>query len=403
MIKRLLKIFLILLIIVILIALALGAVYYFTEPEITLNGEKSMEVTLAEGYQEPGYEAKYWFIDITDRVEVDSHVDDKKVGEYSVDYSVTFLEKTAGTSRTVNVVDREPPVLTLNEGDTINILTGSKFEDPGYTAQDDSDGDVTEAVKTKGIVDTYNPGTYAIFYSVSDSYGNEASKKRTVVVEGEPEAKPDKVIYLTFDDGPSDNVTPEVLEILKKYKVPATFFIIDYGEDPKKIELLKSAIAQGHTIGVHGYSHDYGEIYQSVPDFMENIKTLDEMIRRDLNYEPFIIRFPGGSSNTVSESYCDGIMTDLVQKVQEEGYYYTDWNVDSTDASGNGISTEQIISSIENGCEEDQYNIVLMHDSDAKQTTAEALSEVIEWAQEEGYTFKAMERGGPTSHHRVNN
>ena len=65
------------------------------------------------------------------------------------------------------------------------------------------------------------------------------------------------------------------MEILKKYKVPATFFIIDYGEDPKKIELLKSAIAQGHTIGVHGYSHDYGEIYQSVPDFMENIKTLD--------------------------------------------------------------------------------------------------------------------------------
>ena len=403
MIKRLLKIFLIILIIVILIALALGAAYYFTEPEITLNGEESMEVTMAEGYQEPGYEAKYWFIDITDRVEVDSDVNDKKVGEYSVNYSVSFLEKTASTARTVSVVDREPPVLTLNEGETINVLTNSKFEDPGSSAEDDSDGDVTETVITKWIVDTYNPGTYTISYSVSDSYGNEAQKTRTVIVDGEPEVKPDKVIYLTFDDGPSDNVTPEVLETLKKYKVPATFFIIGYSQSEEHIALLRSAIAQGHTIGIHGYSHDYEEIYQSVPDFMENIKTLDEMIRTDLNYEPFVIRFPGGSSNTVSESYCDGIMTDLVQKVQEEGYYYTDWNVDSTDASGNGISTDRIISSIENGCKEDQYNIVLMHDSDAKQTTAEALSEVIEWAQEEGYTFKAMEKGGPTVHHRVNN
>lgn len=401
--RRLIKTILVFVLFVILIALSLGIIYFVTEPSIKLKGDKAIEATLAEGYREPGYEAKYWFLDITDRVEVTTDLNEKKVGKYSVKYSVSFLNKTTSITRTVNMVDKEPPVITLNEGDAIRILTNSKFDDPGYNATDDSDGDVTELVKTKGIVDTYNPGTYTISYSVSDSFGNEANKKRTVVVEGTPEVKPKKVIYLTFDDGPSENVTPRILKTLKKYNVPATFFIVDYGQDENKIRMLKSAIEQGHTIGIHGYSHDYSEIYKTVPDFMDNIKRLDKKIRKDLGYEPLIMRFPGGSSNTVSKSYCKGIMSKLVKKVQREGYYYTDWNVDSSDASGNNISADQIISSIKNGCREDQYNIILMHDSEAKLTTAKALPKVIKWAKKEGYTFEAMEKGGPTVHHDVNN
>ena len=389
--------------ILMLIALSLGVIYYIKEPVITLKGKESMEASLKEGYHEPGYEAEYWFIDITDRVEVDTDLDEKKAGEYSVNYSVCFLNKTATATRTVIMTDKEPPVITLNGGDTIKVLTNSSFEDPGYSAQDDSDGDVTASVKTKGIVDTYNPGTYTISYSVADSYGNEATKVRNVIVEGEPEVKPQKVIYLTFDDGPGRTVTPEILRILKEYNVPATFFVIGYEQNEENINLLKEMIAQGHTIGIHGYSHDYGEIYKTVPGFMDNVSKLDENIRRDLDYEPFIIRFPGGSSNTVSKDSCEGIMSKLVTAVQEEGYYYTDWNVDSSDASGNGISAEQIIASVKKGCKKNRYNIVLMHDSDAKKTTAEALPEIIEWALKEGYTFAAMEKGGPTVHQRVNN
>ena len=400
---RLIKIIFASLIIVILIALSLGVIYFVTEPSITLKGSNVVEATLADGYTEPGYEAKYWFLDITDRVEVTTDLNEKKVGEYSVEYSVSFFDKSASSTRTVNMVDREPPIITLNGGDTIKILTNSDFDDPGYSAQDDSDGDVTESVKAKGIVDTFDPGTYTISYSVADSFGNEADKKRTVIVEGTPEVKPKKVIYLTFDDGPSETVTPEILKTLKKYNVPATFFIVDYGQDAEKIRLLKEAIAQGHTIGIHGYSHDYGEIYKTVPGFMDNVTKLDNKIRSDLDYEPFIMRFPGGSSNTVSKSYRKGIMSELVKEVQEEGYYYTDWNVDSTDASGRVVSAEQIISSIKKGCKKNRYNIILMHDSEAKVTTAEALPKVIEWAQKEGYTFAAMEKGGPTVHHSVNN
>ena len=403
MIRRLLKILLLIITLLLLIAIALGIIYYVTEPSIKLKGEAAMEKTLAEGYKEPGYEAEYWFMDITDRVEVNSNVNDKKVGEYTVNYYVSFLNKTSSTKRTVKIVDKEPPIITLKEGDSISVRTNSKFDDPGFSAEDDSDGDVTEHVTAKGIVDTFNPGTYTISYSVTDSYGNEANKVRRVVVEGEPKEKPQKLIYLTFDDGPSDTVTPKILKILKKYNVPATFFIIDYGQSEERIKTLKSAIADGHTIAIHGYSHDYGEIYKSVPAFMDNIEKLDKKIRDDLDYEPFLMRFPGGSSNTVSKDACDGIMSELVKKVQEEGYYYSDWNVDSIDASGNGISADRILASVKKGCSKKQYNIVLMHDSDAKTTTVEALPKIIEWAKKEGYTFAAMEKGGPTVHHRVNN
>ena len=96
-------------------------------------------------------------------------------------------------------------------------------------------------------------------------------------------------------------------------------------------------------------------------------------------------------------------MSELVKEVQAEGYYYTDWNVDSTDAAGIGISAEQIVSSVKKGCKKNRYNIVLMHDGWTKETTAEALPQIIEWAKEEGYTFAAMEKGGPTVHQHVNN
>lgn len=390
-------------IIVSIIIIVVGVVAFLLTPTIKLNGDPSMEVSMAEGYKEPGCIAKYAFWDISSRVKTESDVDDKKVGEYEVTYSVSFLKKSAKAVRKVTVVDKEPPEIKLQGGDEIKVEQYSSFKDPGYTVVDDSDGDITQKATTKGIVDTYNPGKYTISYHAVDSYGNEATHERTVNVESGSGSDEEKVIYLTFDDGPSSAVTPGVLDVLKEYDVPATFFILDYGDSEENISLLKKAISQGHTIGIHGYSHDYGEIYKSVPGFMENVTKLDQKIKKDLDYEPFVIRFPGGSSNTVSTSVKKGIMTELVKKVQEEGYYYSDWNVDSTDASGNNIDKDAIVNAVKKNCSEKGYNIVLMHDSNMKKTTAKALPEIIEWAKEEGYTFKAMKRGGPTIHHDVNN
>lgn len=394
---------LILAIVLLLLAAAAVAFYMLTTPRITLNGDKEMEVTMADGYTEPGATAKFSFRDISKHIEIDSKVDDSKVGTYTVTYTVNYLKKTATAERTVNVVDREPPEITLTDGDKVSIRPGEQFKDPGATAIDDSDGDVSDQITAKGFVDCYNKGDYEVDYTVSDSYGNEATATRTVTVKGEPVKEVKGVIFLTFDDGPSDTVTPKILKTLEKYKVPATFFIIDYGDDPKKLKTLKRALKDGCTIGVHGMSHDYEQIYSSVPNFMENVTSLHDKIQQDLDYDAFAMRFPGGSSNTVSKDYCKGIMHRLVKEVQKEGYMYNDWNVDSTDASGNNIAVNEIVSSVKENCSKDTYNVILMHDSDAKETTAKALPKIIEWAKEEGYKFKAMTITSPTVHHGVNN
>lgn len=393
------KIFII--IAVVLLALGFFLFYMFNTPHITLNGDSEMEVTMAEGFIDPGASARFSTKDISNRVRTDSEVNDKKVGTYTVTYKVAFLGKEDTATRTVTVVDKEPPELTLNGSDTVTIRPGQGFDDPGATAVDDSDGDITDKVRTTGLVDYYHKGEYKITYSATDSYGNETHKSRTIVVKGEPVITEKGVIYLTFDDGPSSTVTPKILNTLEKNNVPATFFIINYGKD--QIPTLKRMLKDGCTIGIHGYSHDYGKIYKSTDAFMDNVKKLDKKLQEDLNYKAFVIRFPGGSSNTVSRDACKGIMTKLVKKVPQEGYLYNDWNVDSTDASGNGVAAERLVESVKTYCKPDRYNVILMHDTYGKETTAKALPQIIQWGKANGYTFKAMKPDSPTIHHGVNN
>ena len=209
------KLFILLLVFVVLGGGAF-AFYMYTTPQITLEGSKEITVTMKEGYKEPGATATFSFHDISDHVKISSDVNDKKVGTYEVTYTVDYLEKTATAVRTVNVIDREPPEITLTEGDHVSVQTAGSFEDPGVTAIDDSDGDVTANVEAKGLVDVFNKGDYEIEYKVSDSYGNEATAVRTVTVEGEPAREVKGVIYLTFDDGPSTTVTPKILKTLEK-------------------------------------------------------------------------------------------------------------------------------------------------------------------------------------------
>ena len=394
---------LIIIIAALLAAVGLGIFYLVTVPHIILKGDSTMEVTMKDGYKEPGATARFSFRDISSHIEIDSRVNDKKVGTYKVIYTVNYLGKTDTAERTVNVVDREPPEIAFADGKELTIRPGQKFKDPGYTAIDDSDGDVTSRVTRTGFVDVSNKGEYTLTYSVTDSYGNEGIATRTVKVKGEPVREERGTIYLTFDDGPSNTVTPKILDTLKKYTVPATFFIINYGNDSRKLATLKRAIRDGHTIALHNYSHDYSLIYKSQKSFMDNLTKLHDKLKADTGYDAFCMRFPGGSSNTVSENYCKGIMTRLVKTVQARGYMYSDWNVDSTDASGSNIPAGTLINSVKKNCTEDTFNVILMHDSDAKATTAEALPKIIEWGKEQGYSFKAMTTSSPTVHHPVNN
>lgn len=355
-----------------------------TPPEITLNGDASVTVDRIEDYQEQGASA----LDNCDG-DVTSGVTERmdQVNDYTYQVTYQASDKAGNTGTAVRQViirDVVAPEISLKGEETVTIKEREKFEDPGAEAMDDRDGDISDRIVRTGYVDIYRPGSYTVTYTVSDAGGNQAQTERTVVVE-QIYSNPKNSVYLTFDDGPSPDVTVQILDTLAKNDVKATFFICDYSES--ELPLLKRMIAEGHTIGIHGYSHDYKTIYASVDAFMDNIYNLKNKLKQDTGYDAFCIRFPGGSSNTVSKKYCPGIMTNLVQMMTDNGMMYVDWNVSSGDASGKGLSAKKIAANVCGGLKHDRGNIVLMHDTSAKQTTADALQKIIDCAKADGYSF----------------
>lgn len=207
-----------------------------------------------------------------------------------------------------------------------------------------------------------------------------------------------KTIYLTFDDGPSAR-TPEVLQILADNGVKATFFVKNGG---KYNHYMKDIVAQGHTIALHTYSHDYASIYSSDEAYLNDLQKISDLVYNETGVRSEIMRFPGGSSNTVSKKYCAGIMSRMTQKVTDMGYVYFDWNLSSGDAVGGGASAATII----NNCRKVPHNntvIVLMHDAGDKKTTVEALPEVIAYYKAAGCKFAALDKSTPAVHQKVAN
>jgi len=218
-------------------------------------------------------------------------------------------------------------------------------------------------------------------------------------IEIEPKKK--KVIYLTFDDGPSLSSTPKVLNILKKNKVKATFFVINF--DKKGAKLIERAEREGHTIAIHGYSHDYSKIYKSEKAYMKNLTTLQDKLYDLLGYNVWITRFPGGGSNLVSRRYSKGIMTRLAKKTDKAGFAYFDWNVGSGDASPFAITSDQIYRNVTRSIKKNQENIVLMHDFSGNYKTINALDRIIKYGKKKGYIFRAITDSTTPVHHGINN
>jgi len=212
-------------------------------------------------------------------------------------------------------------------------------------------------------------------------------------VTKEPIDENAKHAYLTFDDGPSDN-TIRILDELKKNDVKATFFVI--GKDGYD-EVYKRIVDEGHTLAIHSNTHDYASIYTSVYSFMTDINTLADKLENITGYRPTVMRFPGGSNNTVSYKYGgEDLMDKLVNKVTEVGFVYFDWNVDSTDATGNNIDKDVISHSVLNGSDDKHNAIILMHDAAAKKTTADALPQIIAGLQKKGFVFAPIDDQTPT-------
>lgn len=211
-----------------------------------------------------------------------------------------------------------------------------------------------------------------------------------------PENK-DKVIYLTFDDGPSV-YTPQLLRVLDRYGAKATFFLVDTGYCTD--ELLRSMVRSGHSIGLHSKSHDFETIYSSEEAFWQDLRAMQELIRQKTGITTRLMRFPGGSSNTVSRRYSKGIMTRLVEAVEEGGFCYVDWNVDSGDAAG-CQDTEQIYRNVISGILQNDCPIVLQHDVHG--CSVRAVERILIWGREHGYRFCALNEHSPVCHHRLQN
>lgn len=182
-------------------------------------------------------------------------------------------------------------------------------------------------------------------------------------------------VYLTFDDGPSSN-TDNILDILDTYGVKATFFVT--GKEGAKAEAsYRRIVEEGHTLGMHSYTHDYSVIYASEEAFMEDMEKLQHYLYDVTGVQSTYIRFPGGSSNKVS----DVDMRLLITDVHEAGMEYFDWNVSSQDASSKPLTKEEILDNCLNSIERFQNCIILMHDAGSKDSTVEALPELIEHIQ----------------------
>ena len=207
---------------------------------------------------------------------------------------------------------------------------------------------------------------------------------------------PEKWVCLTFDDGPS-KTTPEVLSALNAAGVHATFFVVATGHNEKYLPLLTEAANAGHQIALHSASHEYSDIYQSSDAYWEDIALLKERIAPYVDTDSIrYLRFPGGSTNTVSRRYGGkGLMKQLKAEVEQKGYQWVDWNVCAEDAVGGKPSADTIYRNVVHETGEQKNCIVLMHDSSSTRTTAEALPDIIQWYTDQGFAFLTVAEALP--------
>lgn len=365
-------------------------------PIIELNKIDGYYPKTGETYQEEGFTATDNYDgDITSKIK---RTEDKNVITYTV--SDSSGNKTS-VQRTIEYNDGIAPSITLNGDSDITIKAGTRFEDPGCTAKDSHGNDISDSVSVSDNISTYRAGTYTITYSVTDKFGNETSIDRTVTVEAVKQtattSSGNKVVYLTFDDGPGAH-TQQLLDILDKYNVKVTFFVTNVNSGYEN--MIAKEAAAGHTVAIHSASHDYKKIYSSVDAYFADLNEMSDIIYAQTGQRPKLIRFPGGSSNTVSLKYCSGIMTTLTKAVTDQGYKYFDWNVSSGDAGGT-TSTEEVYQNVVNGMKSHNVSVVLQHD--IKGFSVNAVERIIQWGLANGYTFLPLTTSTEDVHHGVNN
>ena len=308
--------------------------------------------------------------------------------------------------------DTEPPVIELTSDPDYVVYPGQEYKEEGYKATDDRDGDLTSQVRW-----TVEGNT--IVYSVSDEAGNVATRTRqipyaevsaNIAQDGHSaeelakmrESFPDadetasgsgKVIYLTFDDGPGQ-YTERLLEILKRNDVHVTFFVT--GAFPVYEDMIHKEYESGHSIGIHTLTHDFDKIYASTDAFWKDNNEMQEVVVRQTGHATNLMRFAGGSSNSLGIWQSPGIMEDLVNQAQKKGFQYFDWNVSSGDGAAEGDSA-MVISRITEQVQNYDTSVVLCHDT--KEYTVNAMEYLIPWLLDNGYEIRPLSVDSFPAHH----
>ena len=263
----------------------------------------------------------------------------------------------------------------LSEGGYDIEWTGNEVEDIASEEKNtdvvQNDTDITDKTDIEDIKEEEIP---------EKPVQQEIIEKEEEIPQEDSPVENKKIAYITFDDGPSSIVTPQVLDILARYDIKATFFVVGKFAE-KNSDVLKRIYEEGHAIGNHSYSHNYNYIYKSVSNFVQELDITNEVFKSILGeeFETDIIRFPGGSFGDWKLPYREQVIA--------LGYRYIDWNSLNGDAEGHNISKEKLVERFMSTYHGQKELIILMHDTDAKYTTIEALPIIIEFLIDEGYEF----------------
>ena len=362
--------------------------------DLTLVGPYEMTVDKGVVFEDPGAVAYADGRNVD--VKVTGTVDTDVPGTYTLCYRARYLLSSKEAVRTVHVVNDRPPVLALSGDMAITLSMGSDFSEPGYSATDCDGNDLTARVQMEGEVNTMEAGTYTLRYTVTDDAGRMTTVVRVVTVEPakQPEVvKPDgKVIYLTFDDGPGV-YTQKLLDVLAKYDVKATFFVVGTNVSSRS-EIVKAIADAGHSIGLHSMDHNFNKVYASEDAFVQDMYQLQALIQKHTGITTTLLRFPGGSSN--QRSVEKGEMKQLAKTVTNLGFQYFDWNVDSNDAGG-AKTADTVYQNVVDGIGNMKTSCVLMHD--IKSYTVDAIERIIQWGLANGYSFQTLTANSPGFRH----
>ncbi len=215
-------------------------------------------------------------------------------------------------------------------------------------------------------------------------------EKMTDILDSVPDNDGVKTAYLTFDDGPTTSVTPAILDILRRYDVKATFFMVGSLME-KNTDMAYRVYSEGHTLANHSYRHNYSYLYENGENFMSEINSTYEMIQKVSGRSdyPKIFRFPGGSYNSGSHGEAKQTYKELLKN---QGYRFCDWNCLSGDAEYKSPTVDTLLGRVKSSSKGKEDLVILMHDSATKKINIQALPVIIDYLLSEGYTFSTLDK-----------